>query len=200
MTGAVKPKVHQRLIIPTHDVDSDITAVSGNAPGTVTLTLQTALPVNITGTAGFNIPCFTTNVCAYVVNNGALEWHSLTAQPGVRCFDHRHYRSQTFPDAEHRRCRKSARGRSHRSFDCRLSYQQSRIQIRQHSPQRDRPDQSQTNGSCDSTPASSSISNPIAMKQTIRKQEAGTAIILVISILATLMVIVGVAAEYTIEH
>ena len=35
------------------------------------------------------------------------------------------------------------------------------------------------------------------MKQTIRKQEAGTAIILVISILATLLVIVGVAAEYT---
>jgi len=82
VTGAVKPKVHQRLIIPTHDVDSDITAVSGNAPGTVTLTLQNPLPVGITGTAGFNIPCFTTDVCAYIVNNGALEWHSLTAQPG----------------------------------------------------------------------------------------------------------------------
>jgi hypothetical protein len=80
--GTVKPKVHQRLIIPTHDIDSDITAVSGNAPGTVTLTLQTALPVSITGTASFNIPCFTTNVCAYTVNNGSLEWHSLTAQPG----------------------------------------------------------------------------------------------------------------------
>ena len=37
------------------------------------------------------------------------------------------------------------------------------------------------------------------MKQTIRKQEAGTAIVLVISILATLMVIVGVAAEYTMS-
>ena len=37
------------------------------------------------------------------------------------------------------------------------------------------------------------------MKQRIRKQEAGTAIILVISILATLMVIVGVAAEYTMS-
>ncbi len=79
--GTVKPKVHQRLIIPTHDIDSDITAVSGSAPGTITLTLQTALPVEITGTAGFNIPCFTTDVCAYAVNNGALEWHSLTAQP-----------------------------------------------------------------------------------------------------------------------
>jgi hypothetical protein len=47
----------------------------------MTLTLQTPLPVSITGTAGFNIPCFTTDVCAYVVNNGALEWHSLTASP-----------------------------------------------------------------------------------------------------------------------
>ena len=37
------------------------------------------------------------------------------------------------------------------------------------------------------------------MKQTIRKQEAGTAIVLVISILATLMVIVGIAAEYTMN-
>ena len=37
------------------------------------------------------------------------------------------------------------------------------------------------------------------MKQTVRKQEAGTAIILVISILATLMVIVGIAAEYTMN-
>ena len=35
------------------------------------------------------------------------------------------------------------------------------------------------------------------MKQRMRKQEAGTAIVLVISILATLLVIVGVAAEYT---
>ena len=37
------------------------------------------------------------------------------------------------------------------------------------------------------------------MKQRIAKQEAGTAIVLVISILATLMVIVGVAAEYTMS-
>ena len=28
VTGAVAPKVHQRLLIPTHNVDSDITAVS----------------------------------------------------------------------------------------------------------------------------------------------------------------------------
>ncbi len=81
VTGAVAPKVHQRLLIPTHNVDSDITAVTGNAPGIVTLTLQTALPASITGTGGFNIPCFTTDVCAYVVNNGALEWHSLTGSP-----------------------------------------------------------------------------------------------------------------------
>ena len=56
VTGAVAPKVHQRLLIPTHNVDSDITAVSGNAPGTVTLTLQTPLPASITGTARFQHP------------------------------------------------------------------------------------------------------------------------------------------------
>lgn len=81
VTSAEAPKVHQRLIILTHNVDSDITAVSGATPGVVTLTLQTPLPVDITGTATFNIACFTTDVCAYVVNNGALEWHSLTAPP-----------------------------------------------------------------------------------------------------------------------
>jgi hypothetical protein len=81
VTGAVAPQVHQRLLIPSHDVDSDITAVTGNAPGTVTLTLQTALPASIIVTGGFNIPCFTTDVCAYVVSSGALEWHSLTASP-----------------------------------------------------------------------------------------------------------------------
>jgi type II secretory pathway pseudopilin PulG len=74
------PKVHQRLIILTHNVDSDITAVSTGA-GVATLTLKNPLPVNITGTATFNIACFTTDVCAYVVNNGNLEWHSLTALP-----------------------------------------------------------------------------------------------------------------------
>lgn len=74
------PKVHQRLIIPTHDVNSDITAVA-TAGGVVTLTLQDPLPVNIVGTATFNIACFTTDVCAYVVANGNLEWHSLTAAP-----------------------------------------------------------------------------------------------------------------------
>lgn len=79
--GTAGPKVHQRLIVPTHDIDSDITAVSGSAPGLVTLTLQNPLPVDVTGTATFNISCFTTDVCAYVVNNGALEWHSLTASP-----------------------------------------------------------------------------------------------------------------------
>ena len=81
VTSAQAPKVHQRLIILTHNVDSDITAVSGAAPGVVTLTLQTPLPVDIIGTATSNIACFTTDVCAYIVNNGALEWHSLTAPP-----------------------------------------------------------------------------------------------------------------------
>ena len=81
VTGPLGPVVHQRLIVPTHDIDSDITAVNVIGAGLVTMTLQNPLPVDISGTATFNIPCFTTDVCAYVVNNGALEWHSLTASP-----------------------------------------------------------------------------------------------------------------------
>jgi type II secretory pathway pseudopilin PulG len=81
VAGSTLPKVHQRLVIPTHDVDSDITAVTNSGAGTVTLRLQNPLSMDITGTATFNIACFTTDVCAYIVNNGALEWHSLTAPP-----------------------------------------------------------------------------------------------------------------------
>ena len=80
VTGAVAPKVHQPLLIPTHNVDSDITAVQHRAWDSH-LDAPTALPASITVTGGFNIPCFTTDTCAYVVNNGALEWHSLTASP-----------------------------------------------------------------------------------------------------------------------
>ncbi len=82
------PTVGQRVIIPTYGVESDITAVSGTAPGSVTLTLTppapapppvpAATPVPITGTAAptnYNITCFITDRCSYIVNSkGDLEW------------------------------------------------------------------------------------------------------------------------------
>lgn len=82
------PAVGQRLIIPTYGVESDITAVTGAAPGPVTLTLTPPIPlaspapaptpVPITGTtapSNYNISCFITERCSYIVNsNGALEW------------------------------------------------------------------------------------------------------------------------------
>lgn len=76
------PKVGQRLIIPGYEVESDIRAVSGAAPGNVTLTLTppsapSPTPVPITGTGNptkYNIPCFITDRCSYLVNSkGALE-------------------------------------------------------------------------------------------------------------------------------
>lgn len=76
------PKVGQRLIIPGFEVESDITAVSGAAPGNVTLSLTPSpatspTPVPITGTGSptkYNIPCFITERSSYLVNsNGALE-------------------------------------------------------------------------------------------------------------------------------
>jgi hypothetical protein len=86
VTGNRTPQAGQRLIISSHGIESDITAVVGTAPGNLTLTLQDPLPAGgIQGTGGatnYNISCFVTDRCAYVVNNGALEWRSQTANPG----------------------------------------------------------------------------------------------------------------------
>ncbi len=70
-TAATKPLVKQWLMIPTHQIQLEITAVSGTSD--CTLTLASNLPVEVDGTSG-NIACFVTDRCSYIVNNGALQW------------------------------------------------------------------------------------------------------------------------------
>ncbi len=73
------PSVGQRLIVPTHQIEDDITAVSGNASN-FTVTLAHALPVAISGTSTYTITCFISNRCSYTVANGALEWRGIAAK------------------------------------------------------------------------------------------------------------------------
>jgi hypothetical protein len=89
--------LNQRLIIPGYQVEADITV-----PITWTSTVNlipsptpnpTPVAVTITGTqapTNYNVACFITNRCYYVVkpdaNNpgyGALEWHYTSAQTGL---------------------------------------------------------------------------------------------------------------------
>jgi type II secretory pathway pseudopilin PulG len=70
-TTATKPVVGQWLMIPTHQIQLQITGVSGTSD--CTLTLASNLPVEVDGTSG-NIACFVTDRCSYIVNNGALQW------------------------------------------------------------------------------------------------------------------------------
>jgi prepilin-type N-terminal cleavage/methylation domain-containing protein len=96
------PTVGQRLIIPTHQIEGDVTAVSGNA-NNLSVTMDNflvplgtassyqlpgggwaihALPIAISGTGSAlgDIVCFITDRCAYTVANNALSWR----KQGVR--------------------------------------------------------------------------------------------------------------------
>lgn len=92
-TGAGNPTpiVGQRLIVPTHQIEADITAVSGGS-GSFTVTLNniygpaltpavtypvSTLPVGIYGTNsnGGDIVCFITDRCSYAVSNNTLRWN-----------------------------------------------------------------------------------------------------------------------------
>jgi type II secretory pathway pseudopilin PulG len=70
-TATTTPVVKQWLMIPTHDVKLEITAVSGTSD--CLLTLASNLPVAVDGKSG-NIACFVTDLCSYIVKNGALQW------------------------------------------------------------------------------------------------------------------------------
>jgi prepilin-type N-terminal cleavage/methylation domain-containing protein len=74
----VIPAVGQRLIIPTHQIELDITAVgTGNTDRILTLASNLPQPVvTLEGTpaAQVNIPCFLTDRVAYVVNGTQL-WY-----------------------------------------------------------------------------------------------------------------------------
>ena len=70
-SGQATPVAGQRLIMPSHQIEDDITAVSGTA-SSLTLTLAHNLPVAVTGTSTYSIVCFITERCSYTVASGAL--------------------------------------------------------------------------------------------------------------------------------
>jgi prepilin-type N-terminal cleavage/methylation domain-containing protein len=92
------PVIGQRLIVPTHQIEDDITAVAGpnNANNgyveyalTLAHTLQFIDPASniarggaISGTGSptfYNISCYIAARCSYVVNNQHLQWRGPTA-------------------------------------------------------------------------------------------------------------------------
>lgn len=79
--NGVIPKVSagQRLIVPTHQIEDDITAVSGSGSN-ITVTLAHTLPVAITGTSSYTIVALITDRCSYTVANGNLQWQGSSAK------------------------------------------------------------------------------------------------------------------------
>jgi type II secretory pathway pseudopilin PulG len=72
-SGVTPPQAGDRLIIRTHSIEQDITAVSG-AAGTRQLTLASPLTVPITATSTTHITGIITHRCSYIVVNGGLQW------------------------------------------------------------------------------------------------------------------------------
>jgi hypothetical protein len=94
--GTRVPVVGERLIVRTHQLEDDITAVSGAAGGTVSLTLAHNLSWNpatnqndparsgITGTSTNHIVCFITDRCSYFVDkNKTLNWNGPNARKAI---------------------------------------------------------------------------------------------------------------------
>ena len=82
-SGTQMPVVGQRLIVPTHQIEDDITAVSAGSGTNVNLTLAHNLPAAITGTqppTSYNIIAFVTDRCSYTVANSALKWQGPTVR------------------------------------------------------------------------------------------------------------------------
>lgn len=79
--GGVTPTVSvgQRLIVPTHQIEDDITQVSGSGKN-ITVTLAHNLPVAISGTQTYTIVCLVTSRCSYTVANGNLQWQGSMAK------------------------------------------------------------------------------------------------------------------------
>jgi hypothetical protein len=81
--GTQVPVAGQRLIVRTHQLEDDITAVSGAAGGPVNLTLAHNVPVTIDASsidATKHIVCFITDRCSYAIANKTLTWNG----PGTR--------------------------------------------------------------------------------------------------------------------
>ncbi len=81
LAGDVVPQVGERLIVKSHQIEQDITAVTDLGGSKYNVTVAAPLGVAIDGTQSptfYNIPCFIADRCSYVVKNGALEWHGPT--------------------------------------------------------------------------------------------------------------------------
>jgi hypothetical protein len=83
--GTNAPMAKQRLLIPLHQVEADIVAVSGSGPlYTVTLSqpLRRSLPATLTGPSGEtiqgNVQCFLTERVYYTVSSGNLTRYEAT--------------------------------------------------------------------------------------------------------------------------
>jgi hypothetical protein len=77
--GGPTPVVGQRLIVPTHQIEDDITAVSGTASN-YTITLAHNLPVAVTGTDTYTIVCFVADRVSYTVASNSLQWRGPTTK------------------------------------------------------------------------------------------------------------------------
>jgi hypothetical protein len=85
--GQPTPVVGQRVIVPTHQIEDDITAVTGTSDN-LTLTLAHNLPVAVTGTSTYSIVCFITDRCSYTVINGALDRQAPALQTAPSVIGH----------------------------------------------------------------------------------------------------------------
>ena len=79
-SGKKIPAVGQRLIIGSHEIEEDITAVASMGSQVYRLTLANALEVAVSGTSSYNISCFVADRCSYRVKNGALLWTGPTTK------------------------------------------------------------------------------------------------------------------------
>jgi type II secretory pathway pseudopilin PulG len=73
------PTPGQRLIIPGHGIEDDITAVAQVSNSSYILTLANNVKAAI-DTSNGNIPCFITDRCSYIVKNQQLEWVGPTTK------------------------------------------------------------------------------------------------------------------------
>jgi prepilin-type N-terminal cleavage/methylation domain-containing protein len=85
--GQATPVVGQRLIVPSHQIEDDITAVSGSVDN-LTLTLANNLSVAVVGASTYSIACFITERCSYTVVNGVLDRRVPTASNALSVIGH----------------------------------------------------------------------------------------------------------------
>ncbi len=91
LAGDVLPQVGERLIVKSHEIEQDITAVDDVGGGKYNITLTAPIGVAIEGTGSptdYNIPCFITDRCSYVVKDGTLEWHGPTEKKAFAILGH----------------------------------------------------------------------------------------------------------------